>query len=106
MAEAMHASKLPTQAIGLSAGVPRSLPEDAVLDVASLGVAFKSDTGVTQVVHDVSFTVKRGEVLALVGESGSGKSVTSLALMQLTPPAPRTRLSGSALFRGRDGVVR
>ena len=45
-------------------------------------------------------------MLALVGESGSGKSVTSLALMRLTPPAPRTELTGSALFRGRDGVTR
>jgi len=106
MAEATRASRLSTEAEGPSPGAPRSLPKDAVLDVLELAVAFKSDTGITQVVHDVSFTVTRGEVLALVGESGSGKSVTSLALMQLTPPAPRTRLSGSALFRGRDGVVR
>jgi oligopeptide transport system ATP-binding protein len=57
-------------------------------------------------VRDVSFTLRRGETLALVGESGSGKSVTSLAVMRLTPPAPRARLAGSALFRGRDGPVR
>ena len=82
------------------------VPEDTVLEVKNLGVAFRSEAGLTQVVHDVSFTVKRGEVLALVGESGSGKSVTGLALMRLTQPAPRTELTGSALFRGRDGVTR
>jgi oligopeptide transport system ATP-binding protein len=87
-------------------GPAAPLAEELALEVSGLGVAFKGEAGLTQVVHDVSFTVKRGEVLALVGESGSGKSVTSLALMRLTPPAPRARLTGSALFRGRDGVVR
>ena len=106
MAEATQAPTLSTQASGLASGAAHSIAGDAVLEVSGLGVAFKSETGRIQVVHDVSFTLKRGEVLALVGESGSGKSVTSLALMQLTPPAPRTRLNGSALFRGRDGVVR
>ena len=106
MAEATQAPTLSTQASGLASGAAHSIAGDAVLEVAGLGVAFKSETGRIQVVHDVSFTLKRGEVLALVGESGSGKSVTSLALMQLTPPSPRTRLNGSALFRGRDGVVR
>jgi oligopeptide transport system ATP-binding protein len=80
--------------------------DDVVLEAKNLGVAFRSEAGLTQVVHDVSFSVRRGEVLALVGESGSGKSVTSLALMRLTQPAPRTELTGSALFRDRDGVVR
>ena len=53
----------------------------ALLEVAGLSVTF----GVRQVVRDVSFTLDRGETLALVGESGSGKSLTALSLLQLLP---------------------
>ncbi|HEX4171891.1 MAG TPA: ABC transporter ATP-binding protein [Acetobacteraceae bacterium] len=53
----------------------------SLVKVAGLSVAF----GAKRVVNDVSFTLERGETLALVGESGSGKSVTALSLLQLLP---------------------
>ncbi|MDE2334132.1 MAG: ABC transporter ATP-binding protein [Rhodospirillales bacterium] len=53
-----------------------------LLAVERLGVAF----GARQVVHDVSFSLDRGETLAIVGESGSGKSLTALSLLGLLPP--------------------
>ena len=53
-----------------------------LLAVQGLTVAFGAKT----VVDDVSFTLDRGETLALVGESGSGKSLTALSLLQLLPP--------------------
>src|SRR5580658_909322 len=53
----------------------------SLLEVSGLSVAF----GATRVVDDVSFTLDRGETLALVGESGSGKSLTALSLLQLLP---------------------
>ena len=56
-----------------------------LLAVERLGVAF----GPRQVVRDVSFTLDRGETLALVGESGSGKTLTALSLLQLLPPGAR-----------------
>jgi oligopeptide transport system ATP-binding protein len=80
-------------------------PACPVLSVRSLAVRFRSGTRETAVVHDVSFSVRSGETLAIVGESGSGKSVTSLAIMRLTPPPPACRISGEVLFRGRDGSV-
>ena len=53
-----------------------------------------------QVVHaleDVSFTLPRGEVVALVGESGSGKSTTARLLARLMPPT-----AGEILYDGTD----
>jgi oligopeptide transport system ATP-binding protein len=76
-----------------------------VLTVDRLSVGFADGGRVVPAVHDVSFTLGAGETLALVGESGSGKSVTSLAVLRLLPPAPRTRVTGSAVLRGRDGAA-
>ena len=53
------------------------------------------------VVDDVSFTLDRGEVLALVGESGSGKSMTALSLLRLVPKPGRVT-AGQVLLDGRD----
>src|ERR1700733_6806224 len=53
----------------------------SLVEVTNLSVAF----GAKRVVDGVSFTLDRGETLALVGESGSGKSVTALSLLQLLP---------------------
>ena len=54
---------------------------DRALEVTDLAI----NTGGISLVRDVSFTVNRGERVALIGESGSGKSLTSLALMGLLP---------------------
>ena len=53
----------------------------AALEVRGLGVAFGGAT----VVDGVSFTVDRGECVAIVGESGAGKSLTARALLGLAP---------------------
>ena len=68
------------------------------LSVENLNIAFRVDGKSVPVVHDVNLTLRAGETLALVGESGSGKSVTSMALMQLLPGPPRSRVSGRAIL--------
>jgi oligopeptide transport system ATP-binding protein len=78
---------------------------DLVLEVDNFSVGFRNGPRTIEVVRNVAFSLRRRETLALVGESGSGKSVTSLALMGLTPPPPRTIISGSARLSRKDGTA-
>ena len=70
------------------------------LKVENLVVDFKTKYGVVNAVRGVSFSVARGEVLAVVGESGSGKTITSLTAMSLLPSTART--SGVVEVDGSD----
>ena len=56
-----------------------------LLDVRDLSVTFRQGAQATPAVRNVSFTVGKGETVALVGESGSGKSVTALSTVKLLP---------------------
>jgi peptide/nickel transport system ATP-binding protein len=56
-----------------------------ILEVNKLSVSFRSEGGIKDVLHNVSFNVRKGEILGLVGESGSGKSVSSMTIMGLLP---------------------
>ncbi len=76
-----------------------------LLRVEDLHTAFFSGEGVAHAVDGVSFTLRRGETLALVGESGSGKSVTSLSIMRLFPSPPGRITGGRMLFHSRNGTV-
>ena len=53
-------------------------------------------------VDDVSFDIKKGEIVGLVGESGCGKSVTSLSIMQLLKDTPGKVTNGEIIFQGRN----
>ncbi len=61
-------------------------PDTLVLSVQNLTVSVATDKGLKPLVRDLSFTLGKGETLAIAGESGSGKSITSLAIMGLLPP--------------------
>ena len=74
----------------------------ALLDVNGLKIYFHTRDGVVKAVDDISFSVDKGETLAIVGESGSGKSVTCYSLLDLLPKPPAKIEAGSALFDGED----
>jgi len=76
--------------------------EPSLLDVRNLSVAFVQDGKAQTVVDRVSFTLEKGDALALVGESGSGKSVTALSLVRLLPYPTASHPSGEIFFRGKD----
>jgi peptide/nickel transport system ATP-binding protein len=85
----------------VSAPTPSSAQPD-VLRVDDLHVEFSTARGVVRAVDGVSYTVRRGEIVALVGESGCGKSVSSLAIMRLLAEPVGRITSGSIVFDGRD----
>jgi peptide/nickel transport system ATP-binding protein len=76
----------------IAAAVPATL-----LGVEGLTVAYGSQT----VVHDVGFTLERGQSLALIGESGSGKSTIARTVLRLLSPQARI-LGGQVTFEGRN----
>ena len=75
---------------------------EMVLDVKGLQTVFFTASGLFRAVDDVSFTVRRGETLAIVGESGCGKSVTALSVMRLVPDPPGRIVGGSIVLEGTD----
>jgi peptide/nickel transport system ATP-binding protein len=73
---------------------------ETVLEVADLGVDFWVDGEYYPAAVGLTYSVRRGEVLAIVGESGSGKSSSSMALLGLLPPT--ARVTGSIQLLGRE----
>ena len=75
-----------------------------LLEVSDLRIRFRGrgQSAATEVVHGISFSIRRGEVLAVVGESGSGKSVSALSLTRLLPEAPVCEVSGKVQYLGQD----
>ena len=73
-----------------------------LLSVNNLSVDFTQGGEVAHAVRNVSFTVGRGETVAIVGESGSGKSVTALSILRLLSYPPASHPSGEVLFNGVD----
>ena len=83
----------------------QSMNDDTVLEVKDLEVSFETDLGLIQVLHGVSFQVKRGKTLGLVGESGCGKSVTSMSIMGLLPKPYGRVTGGQVLYNNQDLVT-
>jgi peptide/nickel transport system ATP-binding protein len=72
-----------------------------LLDVQGLALEFRTRSGTVHALEDVSFTVRKGEMVGVVGESGSGKSVMCYALLGILDSAGRIT-GGTAEFGGLD----
>ena len=73
-----------------------------LLEVQNLVTRFYTEEGTVHAVNGVSYTLDKGESLAIVGESGSGKSVSVLSIMGLIPNPPGKVEGGEVLFNGRN----
>ncbi len=73
-----------------------------LLDVRNLETKFWTEAGVVHALNGISYTLDKGESLAIVGESGSGKSVGVLSLMGLIPSPPGEITNGEVIFDGQD----
>jgi peptide/nickel transport system ATP-binding protein len=85
----------------MDASMTAAASEQDLLRVQDLRVEFVSRRGPSLVVGGISYSVRRGETVALVGESGCGKSVSSMALLGLLPRSSAI-VSGIAQLEGTD----
>lgn len=70
-----------------------------LLEIKNLHIQFPGSGQAVQAVSDLSFHLRKGEVLALVGESGSGKSVSALSILRLLPSY--VQIQGSIQFQNQ-----
>ena len=75
---------------------------EIALQARNIGVTFTVDGGVVEAVKDVSFTLHRGQTIALVGESGSGKSVTARAIMKLLTKRASVSPKTEIIYAGQN----
>ena len=81
-----------------------SSKQDLILEVENLSVGFGKSGKCVEVTSDVSFSLRKGQILSLVGESGCGKSLSCLALTRLLPPTGRI-IRGSVRYHHKNGNV-
>ena len=75
-----------------------------ILDVENLVISFRTNNGKVQAVRDISFSMEKGETLAIVGESGSGKSVTAKAMLGIL--APNSIVEGGRIMYDDKDLLR
>ena len=81
------------------------MEKEELLSISNLNVKFELKNVVVNAVKGTSFSIKKGETLAIVGESGSGKSVTAMSIMRLNDFTKSAKTSGSIKLRQKDGSI-
>ena len=75
---------------------------ETILEVQNLRTYFYNGTSELRAVDNLSYSVHKGECVAIIGESGSGKSVSALSVFRLVPYPPGLIMGGKILFHGQD----
>lgn len=75
-----------------------------ILEIKNLVVHYETDDSVVEAVNNVSFNIKKGEMVGLVGETGAGKTSIALAIMRLLPEPPAHVIKGDILLNG-DSIM-
>ena len=96
-------TKLKREDVPMASGNPAAAPADVVLSVRELSVSLPQGMERAYAIENISFDLKRGEILCIIGESGSGKSVTANAIMGLLPKVMRVT-SGAIHLNGTNIV--
>ena len=81
------------------------MPATSVLDVDRLTVEFATTDRIVTAVRNLSFSIGRGETVAVVGESGSGQSVTALSILRLVEHGGGRIVDGRLHFHRPGGTV-
>lgn len=82
------------------------MSEKTILEMNHVSFSFHTYGGVVKAVRDVSFDVRKGEILGIVGESGCGKSVTAQCILKLNPESAGFFESGSIKYKGEEIVTK
>lgn len=72
-----------------------------ILEVKKLNLGFDLSDGFRQAIYDVSFSLEKGETLAIVGESGCGKTISTMSVLQLLPETARIK-SGEIFYHDEN----
>lgn len=73
-----------------------------MLNVENLVIHYETDEEVVEAVNNISFRLKKGEVLGLVGKTGAGKTTTALGIMGLLPPKVGHVIQGKIELDGEN----
>ena len=80
------------------------MPNNTLLSVENLYISFFNKNEEKEIIHGISYDLKKNEILGIVGESGSGKSISTLAILGLLPKKISKITSGAIRFNNKDLV--
>ena len=75
--------------------------KNTLLEINNLNISIAQNQSSKSLVKNISFQIKKNEIVGLIGESGSGKSLTSLAVLNLLNK-DKFKITGEVLFKGND----